>query len=759
MVGSGRRARAWWWRSALAALAGIATLECSSSEPPCQQAVLDRAWTLAAEQCEPAYRQSRHHDDGIALAKALSALGDHEAAVALATTLLTTPARGAAHTLLATAARDSDELLPAIAHGTAALAMHIASGDDAELFRAAYVLTMTWWKNAWYDAALELADICRVAARRAGDRRAVGYCEMARADAYRMLGDGPAARVSMEAVTESLEAPCDLAWAQLKAGIIQTELKSPAVAQLSFERAIATASRCEPDRVTPAAHANLAWVSRTLRDPEAAEAHLAAIQGDHVENRLLKALLAADRGDLTSAETHLAAAAGLETPDAQWSWYVAHLQALLADERGDETVAITRYERAIELASSLLSRSKESSPYVVATLRGSYEGLFAVHARAGRWNDAFLVIARLDVDDLLRSAAAGGTFGAEGIAPPPGMAPGARHEVRPSEQRAYSADALLAAWAERDLVVAVAPSPREIGGGRERLWLLHVEHGRATGADMGPASAALERARILRGTPLDRAAASTLGRLLIPRSMSSQPLGVLLVGELGSVPLAVLRHDDALIVATRPLVRVLAVTPGPAPGPRRGALVLGDPRRDLPRAAAEASRVAARLGTTAFLHESATAARLASGRSADVVHVSAHVHKYARDFGLHVADGIVRGADIVNARIAPRLAVLASCGSAAARDDGGWGSLAAGFLRAGTDQVVATHWSVGDDAAEIFIASFYEKGGVADPARALAAAQVALSITMTSADWAAFTILAAPPPAAPVEPSNKDTQQ
>jgi tetratricopeptide (TPR) repeat protein len=759
MVGSGRRARAWWWRSALAALAGIATLECSSSEPPCQQAVLDRAWALAAEQCELAYRQSRHHDDGIALANALTKLNDHAAAADIARDLMGTPVRGSAHRMIGEAAYRRRSVLEAAAHTTAALAIHIAAGDDAEIMRDAHVLSMLWKKEGWYDAALEAAGMCRDAATRAGDRRALGYCELARADAYRMLGDPRAAATAMEGMIAAVEAPCDRAWAHLKLGLVQLQLQAPAtaMARLAFEQAMTLARTCDRDSVSPAAHANLAWVSRATGEPADAVAHLDAIEGDHFEKRILFALLAADRGDLAAADVHLAATAALPAPDAQWTWYAAHLQAQVAEERGDEVAAMAGYQRAIDLASALLARTTENAPYVVATLRASYEALFAMHARAGWWTDALLVIAQLDMDDLLRSAAAAGSFGAGGITAPTGVAPGAHATVHPIAERTYSAESILAAWRDRDLVIAVAPAPRWIGRARERLWQLRVQGGRVSGAAVADADEANELARTLAGTPLDRDAATRLGGLLIPDvAPSSHALDVLLVGELGALPIAALRHGDALVMARRPLVRVLGLVPRAPPGRRSGAVVLGDPRRDLPRAAAEAVRAAQRLGTAAHLHEAATAERLASARSADVLHVAAHVHRYARDFALHLADALVRPADIVSAGIAPRLAVLASCGSAAARDQGGWGSIAAAFLRAGTDLVAATQWSVGDDAAAAIVDRFYAEGGADAPARALAAAQVAIAAASTSPDWAAFTVLASPPDASALHLSTKD---
>jgi tetratricopeptide (TPR) repeat protein len=747
MVGSGRRARAWWWRSALAALAGIATLECSSSEPPCQQAVLDRAWALAAEQCELAYRQSRHHDDGIALAKALSALGDHEAATTLARTLLTTPARGSAHRVIATAARDDRDLLAAIAHGTAAAVLHIASDDDAELMRDAHMLSTTWWKEGWYDAAVEAAVLSRDIAERSGDRRFQGNAELALADAYRMLGDADAARAELAAAEAHAETPCDHAWVNLKRGILDMDQGSPRLAQVWFERALTLGPTCARDVVSASAHMNLAWLGRDLGEPAVAENHLASVEGDHLEGRVLRALLAADQGDHAEASKQLALATALPPPETYWTWLVAELAAELAETRGDAAGAEVAYQRAVAIASEMVRRTPVNAPYVIAALRSSYEGLFALRARAGRWSEALAVVADLDVDDLLRVSAATGGINGGGARPAPGTAPGAQSVVRPVAAPTAGVDRLLDAWRGRDLVILIAGSRRVIGPDSGRLWRLRVEDGRVEGSDVGAAAEAIALARVVAGDPGDRVAANALGELLLPAvDKSATPLELVLAGELGAVPLAVLRQGGQLVIARRALTRVIAIQPRSASGARHGHVVLGDARADLADATDEASWVANHLGTDELVHEEATSARLVAAARADVLHIAGHVHRHLREFALHLADRIVGPADVIAFGIGPRLVVLATCISAGARDDGGWTSLAAAFLRAGADHVVATQWSVGDKAAPPVVRRFYELGGVHAPAKALAEAQVELAdVAGGSSDWATFTVLASPP--------------
>ncbi|MBC7973620.1 MAG: CHAT domain-containing protein [Myxococcales bacterium] len=98
--------------------------------------------------------------------------------------------------------------------------------------------------------------------------------------------------------------------------------------------------------------------------------------------------------------------------------------------------------------------------------------------------------------------------------------------------------------------------------------------------------------------------------------------------------------------------------------------------------------------------------------------------------------GWISAPEIEKLTPAPGLVVLASCGGAAGRDDGGNGSLVAAFLDAGADTVIGTGWSVDDADAARLIKAFYAHGGATDPVRALGAAQRSSGLAPTA--WAAF---------------------
>jgi CHAT domain-containing protein len=174
--------------------------------------------------------------------------------------------------------------------------------------------------------------------------------------------------------------------------------------------------------------------------------------------------------------------------------------------------------------------------------------------------------------------------------------------------------------------------------------------------------------------------------------------------------------------------------------------VLGDPRGDLPSARDEAEAVAARLGVVPELGPAATSAALAGARRAGLLHIAAHSAVDAEGPRLLLADRAVNRSEILASDGAPAVVVLASCGGAVARDDAGWGSLAAAYIAAGADAVIAASWSIEDTATRRFVEELYRHPVREQPARALAAAQLRSRAMVPARIWAGFTIIAAPPP-------------
>ena len=106
---------------------------------------------------------------------------------------------------------------------------------------------------------------------------------------------------------------------------------------------------------------------------------------------------------------------------------------------------------------------------------------------------------------------------------------------------------------------------------------------------------------------------------------------------------------------------------------------------------------------------------------------------------LALRDRSVSALEISAARLGSPLVMLSACGSASAADAELAGSLAAGFLAAGSDQVVATLRPVTDVGARRLTTRFYSAGGMTDPVRALARIQAELADTGYT-DWPRFAV-------------------
>jgi CHAT domain-containing protein len=258
--------------------------------------------------------------------------------------------------------------------------------------------------------------------------------------------------------------------------------------------------------------------------------------------------------------------------------------------------------------------------------------------------------------------------------------------------------------------------------------------------------------------PDDVALADELGAALLPEDIrlaesdrEGSPLFIAPSTSLARVPFSALRrHGRRLIedqvLAQIPSFNALAALrqPRPATGRPRSPMILADTARDLPEAVVEARAVAKRLGHEGaiprlYIGQDAVTDRLREAQGASVLHLAVHSGVGMTGPWLRLHDRVVVAAEVLDWRIAADLVVLASCASAATPDPGLWGSLVASFLASGSTSVVGSLWSTKDRVSREFVESFYDKGGVRDPALALARTQRAwLAQKRPVGDWAAF---------------------
>lgn len=704
-------------------------------ESACERDARASAWKAALSSCAAASSEK----DALALARARLYTGDREGAERAAHALLEGQHRADALWVLGVLAAQAQRTDEAVTHFTNAAELHRAAHADAALARDAHGLAGAWVAAGRLDRALDAQREAAAAAQRAGDKRMLVYTELAMADILRGAGDGLAAEEALSRALATADTAADRAWVKLKQGILYIDLGLPVLARAPLESA-AQLERASPSpraEILSSAALNLSWLARrTGRVSEALrlvnEAEGAGASPLHVH--LNRGLALADGAQLEAAGRELAAAEALN-PTGQWSWWVPFNAGLVAERLGELAAAEAAYGRAIAAVEELDRHAGALGPQLAATHREPFLRLIGLEARRERWNEVLGVLVRLDAGALLSSQEPASELSLHGL--PRGAA---ASEVARAPVEAGEVARVLAAWRSRRLAIVLP--------GGESLWRLEVVGGAVRGVEVGPARKLEALAARLEADPGETATAQALGQALVPALDGGAPLELLLVGPVARAPLAALRRDGQLVVARTPLVRVLGLLPrGARPAGAAPPCVFGDPRGDLPDARAEAVAAAASLGATARLGADATPAsfeREADG--AAVVHLATHVEQTAAGPQVLLAGGSVGPAHIARLSHAPRLVVLASCGAAAARDDAGWGSLAAAFLSLGSRHVVASPWAVTDASAATVVKAFYAHGGAADPVPALAAAQVELSASLPAREWAGFTVLAPTPP-------------
>jgi hypothetical protein len=421
---------------------------------------------------------------------------------------------------------------------------------------------------------------------------------------------------------------------------------------------------------------------------------------------------------------------------------LATLQARIELERDDLKGAERWARRGVELVEGVrgVQSALELRPWVLAKRRAPYELRFTALARSHQIEAAAMVFDEWQgrtVQDALARPWRPASLDYRGIAD---QITRLDRWLRMASQaplaRSPDRDAVLRTMRGIDLLALIVAN--------DDVWSLTANHGPPRISRLGPLAQIKELVDDFRGHPTDVKLASALGALLLPDASfrtTREVLHVLVDGRLGGLPVAALRHGATPLIAMRPIVRVLRLPETRCVHVTRSgaATVLAAPGDTLPNAQREAEQVAALLHTTSKIGAAATKAALFAAASDGVLHVAAHGTIGMDGAALVLADGEVSALEISAHQRAPSLAVLSACDAATSEDPELAGSLAAGFLGAGSQHVVATLRPVSDAGALEITTRFYRAGGVADPARALAAVQSALAKT-PNIDWPYFTV-------------------
>jgi tetratricopeptide (TPR) repeat protein len=693
--------------------------------------------------CRRAFDTTSNPATGLAAAKADYFLGRDEQALAWLHRLRGTSVEPGAWSVAAGVYERRRDLKRARAAREQILTLRLAANDHREAARAYYMLHRIAFSEGNLRDQIEFLRLTYEEAAKAQSRDYQTLAIQSIISPLLEIGDLNSARRALKVATEVTQASqkpdARLSNAE---GIIHLREGQSALAIASFSRALQIAGGNADAAILRPLYLNLLEASLRAGNLDAAERYLKSAlryadngRGSRSSLPYFQALVARTRGRYEVAkDAALAGLAGKPLPD--WAWQLEYELGRALQGLGDIVAAAAAFTRSVGHVETVRESVNvdDFKVWLLERRRDPYEALFLVHARAGESRKALEVFerakARTFLDAFIRAASTTranadditllreSTHRVDGLqALMPAMSKSPAVQVHPI-------DLVLSGLGNRDVLMYF-----EAG---DELWLISHIGSRIRLHLLSRSTASVHRLveRVLM-SPDEPAAAIALSDVLLPHGAlppRGSTLHVVSDGLLGRVPFALLRPGG------RELVRDYAISYVPslnalyaaslhAPATYDSAVVLGDPRGDLPAAALESREVAARLGVSPLLGAAATRDQLQKARYARVLHLSTHTGLDPRGAWAAMADGDVGAAALIAQRLQPRLTVLATCASAAKEGGDMWGSLASAFLAAGSHAVVASLWSIDDEDARMFITRFYDEGGAEDSVVALARAQ------------------------------------
>jgi tetratricopeptide (TPR) repeat protein len=635
--------------------------------------------------------------------------------------------------------------------------------------------------------ALALLRAAEQQARRVGPDRVVTESRVVTTSVLRALGRFDEARVVLEALRSADLEPCDRASALNNLGFLDlqvAEIRSAPAAVAPLREALALyEGACRDAHKAAIAHLHLALAALQAGDPATARAERAAVavadapDVDHW-GALVDARIALESGHAADAlalyrrlEARVDPAAAPEVawrarvgegraqaalgalPAAVEAWRGA--EALLDDrllqvplDEGRDTFVGGREIGARLLVDALvaldrpaeaLAAARRSRARVLRSLqRTDRLGRLSPEAQR-RWDEAIGAY-QAERSALEKEAAGDWRLPDDALA-----AARADREPRRARLRAALDDAFAALGEAGDAGAPPAPGPGEV--------VLAYHPGRDGWIGFAATSAGVVARRL--GALPPRSDAAGLGRaLLAPFAdtlAGARLVRVLPYGAVRDLDLHALPFAGGVLLDRAPVVYGLDL-PAPAPAaPGNDALLVADPRGDLPAARAEADAVAralaGRFAVRRLQGETATGPAVRDALpGAELLHYAGHGIYGGRGGWASAlplaAGGELSVGDVLALPRAPRLVVLSGCETARSARDASAETigLAQAFVAAGADAAVAASRSVDDGDAARLMAAFYADLP-AGPAAALRHAQGALRRERPAADWAAFRVV------------------
>jgi tetratricopeptide (TPR) repeat protein len=717
------------------ASAGVTGMNREPASARCSAAIDRGHWRDAQEACAESHARDRDPGSAVSLARAELQLGNDAEALRLVQSLLDGPLRADALSVLGLSLDRQGDRQGARDAFYEAIALFGQRGAHLELARSWYALAGSYWRDRQLVDARCALDMAAEHATTVNDQRMLGLVSLMRGDVMRAVGDARSAEQEYEAAALALAGrPTEMAFVDLKLGILRQEANLVHLSDVSFERALSQAEAVGNQDAAIAAKQNLAYNAHLQGNAAAGFARIADWQGPFdFSHYSIRAALEADEGLLADALVSIDLALSVARSGDVWSGELERGRIL--EGLGDDAAARQSYERSI----ALVERSRrdmdvsELQPWMIPRRRRPYEALLASFVRAGESERALNVLeafsARSFVDTLIANGAVFSTVAqAEDIA----------STWRQLGFAAGGGETLTAALADREVII-----PVEV---LDRLLVAYKAPGAAVVfVDRGSAAPLRALAATFAANPDDGEAAAALANALIPAGVvaSERTLHIVASGWLAEIPFAALRRDGHYLIEQRPLAFAPSLrTFGdryrePVP---RGALVVADADGDLPAARAEATEVAESLGTRALVTGDATRAPIENANALALLHVAAHSGLDGSGAWIRLADGPWSTDEILYSGARAAVVVLAACSSGSTRHQELWGSLAVAFLANGSGAVISAVGSVDDADTREVMRALYRANVREQPVHALATAQRELSGRLPAHAWGRFFV-------------------
>lgn len=714
---------------------GLAVLRfLRASEPSCKE-IWDRdlGYDRAVIACQREYDRTKDPRIGAILADSLRRADNVEAAKLVAHELLETKARPDALLTLAKVAfkeRKANEARPLFAQ---AEKLYTAAGDWRQAAKTVLAWAQLTNDEQRYVEALEQLDRCAHLARQAGSSAIEAACYSGASRIFSSMGAEELAWSQLNRARKLDGERYEETAIGLNANYLQESSgQQHRQATARFESAVAEVARLQNKQLAAGLHLNLAFSLAAVDklDEAADQLERAKVAGSEKSlpgnSRSVAGYLEMKRKNFVAADALLAEAIAIFSEKGEWNDVVeaSNDRADMALGAGNFAEAAAHARQSTNAVERMLTKQSllHYRSWLTAHYRRAYELLFLALAKQGKAEQALAVVdqwmSRGAIESLLPRPPQTEEL-ADAVAATKTLASIHQSLARSELANPLAFDELRSRLAAEDVVIIVIAE--------DELWRLSLYDAIATVSLLGKYSV-LSRELFdgFKREPFNLESANAVGNLVLPPDLRDdsevrhQPLHVVLDERLTTLPVEALRINGKLLLEQRPIVRGLrpsqiGCAPPIPPSPK--VTILADSIGDLPGGLRAANAVAKQFGVSAFTGTAATRAHLAV--PSDLLHVAVHGSVDESGFGvLGLADGNESGVDIAMRGSSPAIVFLAACKSALSEH--GSYSLAAAFLAAGSNQVIATLHSVDNELAARVTTEFYANGGSRDPATALA---------------------------------------